>query len=408
MEERGFQPDKLMSAGCPPVLGVLLKRVTGTKLLWRSLVPLYAHSLKHFGMKNPYFRGKTVDDLLRYVLQSIEKYGEPVKASKGHTREITGVVLELTNPRARLSRTESRGKLFSCIGELCWYLKGTNKTKFIINYIEAYKKFSERGVVFGGYGPRLFKPWKGVLQFENVIKLLKARPTSRQAVLQLFDAADLAKPHKDVPCTCTLQLLQLFIRRGKLDLIVYMRSNDVITGLPHDIFCFTMLQEIAARTLSVELGIYKHCVGSLHLYDADALKAKRFLAEGWQSTKSDMPPMPAGDPAPGIALLLRAEAAVRGGTPVNKRLLNEEKTHPYWADLIRLLQVHSYKRRNKRTLYQRDLDFRFHNFRTTAPWRVLSVRIPKTQPTSELPVAREESERLSAADFSEEDFWPGG
>src|SRR5450759_4721922 len=94
MEERGFQPDKLMSAGCPPVLGVLLKRVTGTKLLWRSLVPLYAHSLKHFGMKNPYCRGKTVDDLLRYVLQSIEKYGEPVKASKGHTREITGVVLE--------------------------------------------------------------------------------------------------------------------------------------------------------------------------------------------------------------------------------------------------------------------------------------------------------------------------
>ena len=65
------------------------------------------------------------------------------------------------------------------------------------------------------------------------------------------------------PCTCTLQ----FLARGvKLDLIVYMRSNDVIKGLPHDIFCFTMLQEIAARRLSLEPGIYKHCVGSLHLY----------------------------------------------------------------------------------------------------------------------------------------------
>ena len=305
--------------------------------------------LKHVGMKNPYFRGKTLDDLLSYVLQNVEKYGEPVKASKGHTKEITGVVLELTNPRARLSRTESRGKLFSCIGELCWYLKGTNRTAFILHYIKAYKKFSERGVVFGGYGPRLFKPWKGVLQFENVIRLLKARPTSRQAVLQLFDAADLSKPHKDVPCTCTLQLL---IRRSKLDMIVYMRSNDVITGLPHDIFCFTMLQEIAARTLSVELGTYKHCVGSLHLYDADVPKAKSFLAEGWQSTKTDMPPMPAGDPAAGIALLLKAEAAMRRGTPVNKRLLREATKSPYWADLIRLLQVHSYKRRNKRILIE--------------------------------------------------------
>ena len=276
-------------------------------------------------MKNPYFRGKTIDDLLRYALQSIEKYGEPVKASKGRTKEITGVVLELTNPRARLSRTESRGKLFSCIGELCWYLKGTNRTAFIVN-------------------------WKGVLQFENVIKLLKKRPTSRQAVIQLFDAADLAKPHKDVPCTCTLQL---FIRRGKLDLIVYMRSNDVIKGLPHDMFCFTMLQEIAARTLSVELGIYKHCVGSLHLYDADASKAELFLAEGWQSTKSDMPPMPAGDPASGIALLLKAEAAVQRRSRVHKRLLNEEAMNPYWADLIRLLQVFGYKRRrNKHTLIE--------------------------------------------------------
>jgi thymidylate synthase len=131
-----------------------------------------------------------------------------------------------------------------------------------------------------------------------------------------------------------------------------MRSNDVITGLPHDVFCFTMLQEIAARMLSVELGIYKHCVGSLHLYNVDEPKAKSFLAEGWQSTKSDMPSMPDGDPAAGIALLLKAEAAVRRGTPINKGLLNEATKNPYWADLIRLLQVHSYKRRNKRILIE--------------------------------------------------------
>src|SRR5450631_2920314 len=32
--------------------------------------------------------------------------------------------------------------------------------------------------------------------------------------------------------------------------------------------------------------------------------------------------------------------------------------------------------------------------------------IPKTQATSVLPVAREESQRLSAGDFPEADFWP--
>src|SRR5208282_1322255 len=32
--------------------------------------------------------------------------------------------------------------------------------------------------------------------------------------------------------------------------------------------------------------------------------------------------------------------------------------------------------------------------------------VPKTQATSVLPVAREESQRLSAGDFPEADFWP--
>lgn len=302
--------------------------------------------LKHICMRNPYYRAKTVDDLLRHALENIAKYGEPIKASKGPTREITGVVLELTSPRARLSLTESRGKLFSCIGELCWYLSGSDTTSFIVHYISGYKRYDERGRIFGAYGPRLFKPWKGVEQFENVIRRLNDKPTSRRTVLQLFDAADLAKEYKDIPCTCALQLL---VRRGKLDLIVYMRSNDVIKGLPHDIFFFTMLQEITARRLSLEPGIYKHCVGSLHLYADDEEKAKSFLGEGWQSTKSAMPPMPDGDPSAGIGLLLKAEAMVRRGKEVHAKLF--EDADPYWADLVRLLQVFSYRRRrNKRAV----------------------------------------------------------
>jgi len=299
-------------------------------------------------MRNPYFRAKTVDDLLRHALEDIKKYGEPIKASKGKTTEITGVVLELTNPRARLSRTESRGKLFSCIGELCWYLNGTDDTSFIVHYLRDYRKADEGGRVFGAYGPRLFKEWKGAAQFENIIQLLSTKPTSRRAVLQLFDAADLLGKHEDVPCTCALQFL---VRKGKLDLIVYMRSNDVIKGLTHDIFSFTMLQEIAACRLSVELGTYRHCVGSLHLYLSDYKTAQSFLREGWQSTKSAMPPMPKGDPSAGIRLLLRAEAAVRRGDDPDGRFVREAHANPYWADLIRLLQVFGYRqRRNKRAL----------------------------------------------------------
>ena len=93
-----------------------------------------------------------------------------------------------------------------------------------------------------------------------MLSLLRDKSTSRRAVIQVFDAVDLTKPHKDIPCTCTLQLL---LRDRRLHMLASMRSNDVFKGLPHDVFAFTMLQEIMARSLGVEIGTYKHAVGSL-------------------------------------------------------------------------------------------------------------------------------------------------
>ena len=243
------------------------------------------------------------------------------------------MLLELTNPRARLSRTETRGKPFSCLGELCWYLAGNKSLDFISYYIPMYREFADGNEIFGGYGPRLFS-WKGLNQWENITKLLRQKPSTRQAVIQLFDSTDISEEHKDIPCTCTLQFL---FRNERLHLITYMRSNDVFRGFTHDFFTFTMLQEIMARSLSVELGTYKHHVGSLHLYERDLDAARRFLGEGWQSTNMPMPPMPIGDPWPSIQLLLDAEANLRAGKPLENGCLNE--LDPYWVDLIHLLQI---------------------------------------------------------------------
>ena len=114
-----------------------------------------------------------------------------------------------------------------------------------------------------------------------------------------------------------------------------MRSNDAFLGLSHDVFAFTMLQEIIARAVGVELGTYKHAVGSLHLYDEHRENAQRYIDEGWQSIVL-MPEMPMGDPWPSITRLLEAEADIRSGLGIQTSSL---KLDPYWADLARLLQI---------------------------------------------------------------------
>lgn len=281
-----------------------------------------------------YHAADSLDDLLFKIYKQILARGTAIRPSKGPAREISGTLLKLSAPRVRLSRSESRGRLFSCLGELLWILAGSNRLDFIRHYIPGYQEFSDdKKTIYGAYGPRLFGQSPND-QVPRVIQMLKDKHESRQAVLQLFDRTDILEPHRDIPCTCTLQFL---VRGGRLHMLTSMRSNDAWLGLPHDVFAFTMLQELIARSLGVELGEYKHAVGSLHLYDKDHEKATRFLDEGWH-THCPMPPMPQGDPWAAIKSLVNFEKMVRTG---RSTIANPYDTmEPYWADLITLLMIH--------------------------------------------------------------------
>ena len=284
-------------------------------------------------MAHAYFQEQTIDDVMHKVFEAILSDGEHIKPSKGGAAELRGVLLEITDPRARLSRTETRGKPFSCLGELCWYLAKSSNLDFISYYIPDYKRYADGDTIFGAYGPRFFD-WRGLDQVRNVIGLLTDKRDSRQAVIQLFDAGDILEKHNDIPCTCTLQFL---LRNEKLHMFTCMRSNDAYLGMPHDVFSFTMLQEIVARSVSVELGTYKHSVGSLHIYDDQRRHAEQYLQEGWQSTTSPMPPMPEGAPWAAIGSLVEAERALRLTGSLAGVALAE--LDPYWRDLIRLLNI---------------------------------------------------------------------
>jgi len=275
----------------------------------------------------------SADDLLLEVFKRLFKSGLEAQASKGHILELTGVQLELRNPRARLSRTETRSILFSSLGELFWYLSGSQSLSFIRHYIEKYpEETPDSDTLQAAYGPRL-APHGSMSLLYRIVELLKEKPTSRRAVIPIYSVSDVVIDHPEIPCTCTLQFL---IRRNRLLMIVYMRSNDAFKGLPSDIFAFTMIQEMLARALEVEVGSYKHFVGSLHLYEEHFQAAEGFLSEAVQKTHI-MPLMPREDPFPSINIVVKAEKAIREGGPIPR----SPYLSAYWKDIIRLLQIHS-------------------------------------------------------------------
>jgi thymidylate synthase len=127
----------------------------------------------------------------------------------------------------------------------------------------------------GAYGPRL-RDWAGVDQLDVTRRRLHRDSASRRAVIQLYDPARDSGAHKDVPCTLNYRF---YLRGGQLEMHTSMRSQDLWLGFCYDIFTATVLHELMAGWLGVDLGIYHHHVDSLHLY-VKHLNAARTLPAG--------------------------------------------------------------------------------------------------------------------------------
>ncbi|MCA9232920.1 MAG: thymidylate synthase [Planctomycetales bacterium] len=262
----------------------------------------------------------------------IDVHGSPINgATRGANKELIGVSIRMKHPRARLSRSADRGLPFSALGEFLWYLTKDDDPEFIAAYIPKYRdEVGPSGRINGAYGPRLFSAY-GLDQIEAVVELLHRKPDTRRAVIQLYAGTDL-RTDEEVPCTTTLQF---FIRENQLHLMASLRSNDAYFGLPHDIFFFTMVQEMIATRMKLKLGEYRQMVGSFHLYGKHQERAARYRKEGHQSL-FQMPPMPSGNPFETVSQLLAIEERIRAG----KGAEAISALPPYWADLMRLVEAH--------------------------------------------------------------------
>lgn len=290
-----------------------------------------------------YIRQGSLDDILRVVYRRLLKSKKVVCSTRSDNVEQIGALLVLTNPLNRLSRTESRGKIFSALGEWLWYMTGKNSLKFIEYYISAYREESvDRKTVYGGYGPRLFgdgKCWGN--QIARATNLISQNGESKRIVIQIFDRHDLdGERRPEIPCTCNIQLLP---RAGKLNMYVSMRSNDAYMGLPHDVFCFTMIQEAIAASCGLELGSYHHSVGSLHLYEKHRASADKFIHEGYQES-IPMPPMPGHNVWESISQVLTIEREIRKNKAVDTKIA---RLPAYWADLCLILKIYNHSRKKK-------------------------------------------------------------
>jgi thymidylate synthase len=105
-------------------------------------------------------------------------------------------------------------------------------------------------------------------QLPMIIEELKKHPNTRQAVMTIYEGPlDVPKLGVfRVPCSLSYQFL---IREGKLHIIYVMRSTDLMTHFPYDVWLAITMMEHVAQKIGVKSGSFTMFAGSLHLYKKD-------------------------------------------------------------------------------------------------------------------------------------------
>ncbi len=226
---------------------------------------------------------ETLDDLLNNTYRYIFENGIDVRGKRGGIKETLNFAVTLTNCRARTSRSLDRRLVRSKFAEFAWYMSKDSSKDYINPYISAYNdEEAENNKILGAYGPKIFGSYdKTVSQFDRVFQQISERKDTKQAYIVISDQSDYKvriDTYSSPPCTIGLHFI---IRNGMLNLTAYMRSNDAYFGLPHDLFCFTMLQEMLACRLGIPPGTYTHVCTSMHIYENHFGRVQNYLEEGY-------------------------------------------------------------------------------------------------------------------------------
>lgn len=218
------------------------------------------------------------------------------RSRAGETLEILHAILHIRNPRLRwvFSRRPAINPAFAMV-EACWILAGRNDAALPRFFNRRLSRFVGEGeVITGAYGERL--RGGGFDQLDLAAKALGENHDTRQVVLQLYSGSrDFpttgGKPrHEDVPCNVT-SLLK--IRHGKLEWTQIVRSNDLMLGVPYNFIQFTILQEVLAGWIGVEVGSYFQLSDSLHVYTrhdkllVESLAKSRIIQRGGMNASCD-------------------------------------------------------------------------------------------------------------------------
>ncbi len=166
----------------------------------------------------------------------------------------------------------------SLLHEVLWYLSGENHIRNLQKHTKIWNAWAdENGNLETAYGyywrhfPSAQKDENGnwnvteVDQIQYVIDELKKKPYSRRLVVTAWEPGNATKS-KLPPCHYSFAFN---VNDGKLNCHLTQRSGDIALGIPFNLAAYSMLTQIIAQEVELELGAFAHTIIDAHIYIGD-------------------------------------------------------------------------------------------------------------------------------------------
>lgn len=278
--------------------------------------------------------------------------GASASTATGKTsQELLNFTIVLTNSRARLVWTPARRlNLPAAVARFVWMMAGSDRLADIAFYEPKVRAYTDDGISVPGsnYGQRILQPRPGLNQLVSVINRLKLNRTSRRAAITIYHPEDAVRESHDIPCAFGLFY---HVREDILHATTIMRSNNAYILLPYNLFEFSLLAEVVATEVGVQLGTLTHTAASMHLFEEHFAHSRTIATAAGELDRSSLPslpPIPATDsPVEQIRTLVQLEAELRhtsanlGEGNVEELIRRGEgELNAFWRQLYYLLAVY--------------------------------------------------------------------
>lgn len=206
-------------------------------------------------------------DLSPIMSQAFEDHGYSRPSRNGKVQRLPGLTsVEIIRPKQHVCLYAKRdANPFFHLIEALAMLSGRNSVSLLSFLASNMSNFSDDGVRFNAfYGERARVKWGD--QLMQVINELRANPESRQAVVNLWDPADLLRSTKDKACNLCLIFS---VEDGVVNMTTFNRSNDCVWGFltGANMVHLPFFLEYVASFLGLSMGRWFHCSANMHVYD---------------------------------------------------------------------------------------------------------------------------------------------